>query len=116
MVALAVTLIALGGIETARQLHDDYLRPTAALASPRAFGIRLPAGKAGTRVVQAATQSRVLYSGPLEHQHVTANDTLLYFLSGHMPPTGLYEATPLPTKPPRKRACLPTFGGPDRIG
>ncbi len=98
VVALAVMLIALGGIETARQLHDDYLGRTVALASPRAFGIRLPAGKAWHNgVVQVATQSRVLYSGPLEHQHVTANDTLLYFLSGHMPPTGLYEANPLVT-------------------
>ncbi len=98
LLTLAVALIAVGGINVVRAANDDYRAPTAALNAPRAHGIRLTQRHIYYNDVLAwATRATTLYSGPDGHQHVNANDTMLYFLSGHQPIGGYYEAHPLIT-------------------
>jgi hypothetical protein len=95
---IAALLILIGGLETGRKLNDDYLKPSIAVDSPRAVGMRLHMDRAWYNdLIRAARGSSVLYSGPDQHQHVNANDTLLYFLAERLPPTGYYEVHPLIT-------------------
>ncbi|MDE2514669.1 MAG: hypothetical protein KGL12_01460 [Rhodospirillales bacterium] len=93
--ALATGFVLLGGLSLLRQDLPWYRAPSVALASPFARGIRIPAREASyNQVIAAARRATTLYSGPLTHSHVFANDMLLYFLSGHVPPTYFAETEP----------------------
>lgn len=92
---LAACFALLGGLSLLRQDLPWYRAPSVALASPFARGIRIPADEASyNQVIAAARRASTLYSGPLTHSHVFANDMLLYFLSGHLPPTYFAETEP----------------------